>query len=316
MNTETARRVSVIVPVYGGAATITELVERVLGVFSARPEKCEILLVNDGSPDNSWSVINDITARHPEVTGLRLIRNFGQHNALLAGIRQARGDIIVTMDDDLQNPPEEIPRLLDRLYEGHAVVYGVPGKGQHGMFRDFSSWFAKLALRFGLGYRHASETSAFRAFRTQLRDAFREFGAKFVSIDVLLTWATADFSAVEVEHAERARGRSGYSFHKLANHTLNMVTSFSSRPLKIAILIGFLFMLFGVAVLVYVLCGYLLFDRVLPGFTFLASIIALFSGVQLFSLGIIGEYIGRIHQKALEQPCYVIAEQVGDAVEP
>ncbi len=313
---ETAKRVSLVVPVYCGAATVGELVERVLAVFASRPEKCEVILVNDGSPDDSWSVIEGLADRHPEVVGLRLIRNFGQHNALLAGIRRARGEVIVTMDDDLQNPPEEIPKLLERLYQGHAVVYGVPEKGQHGMFRDFSSWFAKLALRFGLGFRHASDTSAFRAFRTQLREAFQQFGAKFVSIDVLLTWATNDFEPVEVAHAERARGQSGYSFSKLANHTLNMVTSFSSRPLKIAIVIGFLFMMFGIAVLFYVVGGYLFFDRVLPGFTFIASIVALFSGVQLFSLGIIGEYIGRIHQKALEQPCYVIAEQVGDAVEP
>lgn len=306
--TGTPGLVSIVIPVYNGSATITELVERLLAVFGSEGRACEILLVNDGSPDDSWQVIQALAAAHPQVHGLKLLRNFGQHNALLAGIRQARGEITVTMDDDLQNPPEEVPKLLAGVAEGHDVVYGVPHEGRHGMFRDFASFAVKVALRVGLGYQHASYTSAFRAFRTELRDAFAQFDAKYVSMDVLLTWATTDFSWVVVEHAERPSGKSGYTLRKLLTHTINMVTSFSTLPLRIASLVGFLFMLFGVLVLVYSLTVYLLYDRAVPGFTFLASIIAIFSGVQLFSLGIIGEYIGRIHQRALNQPCYVVAE--------
>jgi undecaprenyl-phosphate 4-deoxy-4-formamido-L-arabinose transferase len=300
--------VSVVIPVYNGSATITELVERLLAVFRNISPNCEILLVNDGSEDESWNTINTLAAEHSEVRGLNLMRNFGQHNALLAGIRQARGGVVVTMDDDLQNPPEEVPKLLDELEQGHAVVYGVPVEGQHGLFRDFASVAAKFALRVGLGYAHASHTSAFRAFRTELRSAFADFGAKYVSIDVLLTWATTDFSWVVVQHEERSAGTSGYTLRKLLSHTINMVTSFSSLPLRIASLIGFLFTAFGIGVLFYSLVLYILRGQSVPGFTFIASIIAIFSGVQLFSLGIIGEYIGRIHQRALDQPSYVIAE--------
>jgi glycosyltransferase involved in cell wall biosynthesis len=137
------------------------------------------------------------------------MRNFGQHNALLAGIRQAKGEIIVTMDDDLQNPPEEVPKLLAKLADGHDVVYGNPSQKQHGMVRDNASVFVKIALRAGLGFKHANHTSAFRAFRTQLRDAFTDFHAKHVSIDVLLTWATTDFSWVVVQHNQRLSGKSG-----------------------------------------------------------------------------------------------------------
>jgi len=296
--TETPGLVSVVIPVYNGAETLEPLVDRLVKVFQDQANECEILMVNDGSQDRSWQIIQTLASRHSQVCGLDLMRNFGQHNALLAGIRQAKGEIVVTMDDDLQNPPEEVPKLLAKLAEGHDVVYGNPVQEQHGIVRDNASVFVKIALRAGFGFKHASHTSAFRAFRAQLRNAFSDFEAKHVSIDVLLTWATTDFAWVFVEHNERLSGKSGYSLHKLINHTINIVTSFS-----------FIFMAFGILILLYALLGYFIYDRGVPGFTFIASIIAIFSGVQLFSLGIIGEYIGRIHQRVLNQPCYVIADK-------
>ena len=307
--TETTGLVSVVIPVYNGADTLEPLVTRLLKVFQDQANECEILMVNDGSQDHSWKIIQTLASDHQQVHGLNLMRNFGQHNALLAAIRQAKGEIIVTMDDDLQNPPEEVPRLLAKLAEGHDVVYGNPDQEQHGLVRDNASVFVKIALRLGLGFKHASHTSAFRAFRTQLRNAFSGYEAKHVSIDVLLTWATADFSWVLVEHNERLSGGSGYSLHKLLSHTINIVTSFSSLPLRIATFIGFIFMAFGILILLYALLGYFIYGRGVPGFAFLASIIAIFSGVQLFSLGIIGEYIGRIHQRVLNQPCYIISDK-------
>ena len=303
------KRVSVVIPVYNSAETLEPLVQRLLKVFQERDVECEILMVNDGSHDRSWPVIQTLASNHPQVCGLNLMRNFGQHNALLAGIRQAKGDVIVTMDDDLQNPPEEIPKLLAKLESGHDVVYGNPDHKQHGAMRDSASVFVKVALRAGFGFKHASHTSAFRAFRTELRDAFSGFRAKYVSIDVLLTWATSDFSWVLVQHDTRISGSSGYTFRKLFDHTINMLTSFSSLPLRVASFVGFIFMAFGIAVLLYTVAVYLFAGGRVPGFTFLASIIAIFSGVQLFSLGIIGEYIGRIHQQSLNQPCYVIVEK-------
>jgi glycosyltransferase involved in cell wall biosynthesis len=306
---EPSKLVSVITPVYNSAGTLEQLVNRLLDVFAEQVCECEILLVNDGSQDNSWEVMQMLASRHPQVHGLNLMRNFGQHNALLAGIRQAKGEVIVTMDDDLQNPPEEVPKLLAKLEEGHDVVYGNPHHENHGMMRDNASVFVKIALRVGLGFKHASHTSAFRAFRTHLRNAFADFQAKHVSIDVLLTWATNDFSWVIVQHNQRPSGSSGYTFRKLFEHTLNMLTSFSSLPLRIASFVGFAFMVFGVLILLYTFTVYLFGGGRVPGFTFLASIIAIFSGVQLFSLGIIGEYIGRIHQQALNQPCYVVLDE-------
>src|SRR5262249_41396236 len=144
-----------------------------------------------------------LAERYPEVRGLDLSRNFGQHNALLCGIRAARHEIIVTLDDDLQNPPEEIPHLLHKLAEGHDVVYGTPQRQQHGWWRDHASVLTKLALRHMLGAETARSVSAFRAFRRLLSDAFANFHAPFVSIDVLLSWGTTRFAAVEVRHEPR-----------------------------------------------------------------------------------------------------------------
>ena len=299
---------SVVVPVYNGADTLEDLVARLLRVFQKNPGECEILMVNDGSTDCSWQVIKRLAAEHPQVCGIDLIRNFGQHNALLAGIRQANGTIIITMDDDLQNPPEEVPCLLDRLNDGFDVVYGVPEGGRHGLFRDAASLLTKVALRWTLGFKHARHISAFRVFRAHLRDAFAEFRSTHVSIDVLLTWGTSAFSYVPVEHNDRERGNSGYNFRKLAGHAIDMVTSFSTVPLRVATMVGFIFMFFGIATLIYLLAIYFFGAISVAGFTFLASLIAIFSGVQLFSLGIIGEYIARIHMRALERPPYLIRE--------
>ena len=306
---------SVIVPVYYGENSIAELVERLVGVFHERAQTFEILLVNDGSEDGSWAVIRELSSKYPEVKGIDLMRNFGQHNAILAGIRQAAGEVIVTMDDDLQNPPEEVPKLLDKLAEGHDVVYGVPEEEQHGKFRDSASVMTKFLMRVGLGFKQANKSSAFRAFRTELRRAFEDFHSRFVSIDVLLTWATRDFHWVAVRHDERKAGKSGYNLRKLFTHMMNMVTSFSTIPLKLASIVGFTFTAFGFLFLFYILFNYFVHGSSVPGFAFLGSMIAIFSGVQLFSLGIIGEYIGRIHQRALNEPCYVISDTTKDTPE-
>ena len=159
--TETTGLVSVVIPVYNSANTLESLVHRLLKVFQSQTRQCEILLVNDGSQDHSWQAIQKLASSHSMVRGLNLMRNFGQHNALLAGIRQAEGEIIVTMDDDLQNPPEEVPKLLNKVEEGHDVVYGNPSEEQHGIFRDKASVFVKIALRVGLGYKHANHTRHF-----------------------------------------------------------------------------------------------------------------------------------------------------------
>lgn len=302
---------SVVVPVYDSAETLRALVRRLEPVLRALGTSYELLLVNDGSRDASWQVIRELATKFDWVRGICLMRNYGQHNALLCGIRAARFETAVTMDDDLQNPPEEIPCLLAELQAGAEVVYGAPEKEQHGLFRNIASVLTKIALQNAMGARTARHVSAFRVFRTSLRTAFDHYHGPYVSLDVLLTWGTTRFSYLHVKHDPRHAGASNYTMGRLIRHAMNMVTGFSTVPLQVASLLGFLFTLFGIGILALVVGRYLLQGTTVPGFTFLASIIAIFSGVQLFALGIIGEYLARMHFRMMDRPSYAIREQSG-----
>ena len=236
------------------------------------------------------------------------MRNYGQHNALLCGVRAAQFNRVVTMDDDLQHPPDEIPALLAKLDEGYDVVYGTPIRQQHSLWRKLASYFTRLALQSTMGVENARKVSAFRAFRTQLRTAFERYESPFVILDALLAWGTTRFTSIAVQHDPRHSGKSNYTFKMLLIHAMNMVTGFTVLPLQLASLMGFGFALFGILVLIYVFGRYLVQGGSVPGFPFLASIIAIFSGVQLFALGIIGEYLARMHFRIMEKPTYVIRE--------
>jgi undecaprenyl-phosphate 4-deoxy-4-formamido-L-arabinose transferase len=299
---------SVVVPVYNGASTLEALTER-LGAVLDPIREYEIVFVNDGSRDESWSEIARLSESRPQVRGIDLMRNYGQHNALLAGVRSARNPVVVTRDDDLQNPPEEIPKLLGKLDEGFDVVYGASSGREHGLLRNLATRLTKLALRAAIGKEIASDVGPFRAFRTQLRDAFDEFQGPYVSIDVLLSWGTSRFAAVPVRHEARTAGESSYGWSRLATHALNVLTGFSTRPLRIASILGLVFTLFGALVLVLVIVRYFVSGRVVPGFAFLASVIAIFSGAQLLTLGIIGEYLARMHVRVLDRPPYAIRRE-------
>ena len=303
--------VSVVVPVYNSEGTLGDLAARADAVLRPISPAYEIIFVNDGSSDGSWDVVEKLARERPEVRGINLMRNYGQHNALLCGVRAARFGVIVTIDDDLQNPPEEIAAVLAKLNEGFDVVYGTPEKQQHGLLRDMASSITKMMLQGTMGAETARKVSAFRAFRTQLRDAFADYRSPYVSLDVLLTWSTSRFAAVQVRHDPRRVGRSNYTLRKLLVHTLNMMTGFSTWPLRLASLGGFGFTLFGAGILVFVVARYLVEGTPLPGFPFLASIIAIFSGAQLFALGVIGEYLARIHQRGMERPTYAVRGTAG-----
>lgn len=306
---------SVVVPVYNSEEALPELLARLESVLQSTVDQFEVILVNDGSLDRSWDVVVELASRHEWVRGMNLMRNYGQHNAVLCGIRQAQYDVIVTMDDDLQHPPEEIPKLLRKLREGHDAVYGTPEHEQHGFWRDLASQVTKLALQSSMGVDIARYVSAFRAFRTQVRDAFESYGGAFVSIDVLLTAGTTRFAAIPVRHEPRRIGVSSYTFRKLLTHAINMITGFSTLPLQIASVTGFAFTMFGLGVLAFVLGRYLIQGGSVPGFPFLASVIAIFSGAQLFSLGIMGEYLARMHFRMMDRPPYVVRSRVGGSSE-
>jgi undecaprenyl-phosphate 4-deoxy-4-formamido-L-arabinose transferase len=301
---------SIVIPVYNSASILPKLLARLHPVLVRRGVPFEIVLVCDGSPDDSWEEISRLSDQWPEVRGIELMRNYGQHNALLCGIRAAKHSVIVTIDDDLQHPPEEIPAVLDRLAEGFDLVYGTPAEEKHGWTRDAASVTVKLALKQILGVEAAREVSAFRAFRTPLRDAFAAYGSPHVMIDVLLSWATVRCSSVKVRHEERKEGRSGYTYRRLIRHAVNLTVGFSTTPLRLANLLGFVVTLLGLAILVYVGGCYMVQGSSVPGFTFLACLIAIFSGVQLLCLGIIGEYLARIYTRMMDRPAYTVRSRV------
>lgn len=297
---------SVVVPVYNSENSLSELVARLEPVLPGLAGPFELILVNDGSGDRSWEVVEELVTRYKWVRGINLMRNYGQHNALLCGIRNARYEVIVTMDDDLQQPPEEIHCLLEELAKGYDVVYGTPQKIQQGFWRKLASRMVRSALYKILGRKIARQVNPFRAFYTSLRDAFANYAAPSVSIDVLLAWGATRYSAVPVPYAPRRSGSSTYTFGKLTSHALDMMTGFSTLPLRLTTWVGFACTLFGVGVLVYVIGRYFIEGGSVPGFPFLASVIAIFSGATLFALGIMGEYLSRIYTISMGQPHYVI----------
>lgn len=302
--------ISFVIPVYRSAESLPELHDRLTAVFGSLAGGFELIFIEDCGGDCSWEVIRSLAAKDQRVRGLRMSRNYGQHNALLCGIREALGEIIVTLDDDLQHPPEELHKLLSKLNDGFDVVYGPPEQEQHGLLRDLASKITKFALEGAMGTANARQVSALRVFRTSLREAFADYRSPTVNIDVLLTWGTTSFTAVQVKHEPRKFGESGYTVKKLMGHALNMMTGFSTRPLQLASLMGFSFGIFGVIILAYVLAQWLIVGSAVPGFAFLASIITIFSGAQLLALGVIGEYLARMHFRTMERPPYLIREKL------
>jgi undecaprenyl-phosphate 4-deoxy-4-formamido-L-arabinose transferase len=238
------------------------------------------------------------------------MRNYGQHNATLCGIRAARYEIIFVMDDDLQNPPEEMPKLLAKLNEGYDVVYGVSRKRQQAWYKSLVSAFLKRAIAYIMGQQAVRDIGAFKAFRADLRNAFDTFNGPAVLVDVLLSWGTNRFASVTVEEAPRTVGKSNYNLSKLIRVFLLVLTSYTTAPLRFASILGFVFTLFGFFVFVYVLITYFLYGSV-EGFPFLSSIIAIFSGAQLFALGIIGEYLARLFDRSSGRKTYTVRETTG-----
>jgi glycosyltransferase involved in cell wall biosynthesis len=303
--------VSVVVPVYNSEATLAEVVDRLQTVLSPLANAFEIILVNDGSRDRSWQVVGDLATKYPFVRGINLMHNYGQHHALLAGIQRAQHEIIVTLDDDLQHPPEEIPRLLAKLSEGYDVVYGRPAQRNHSAWRNVSSKALKAVLRIVLGAEMASHSSAFRAFRSMLRRGFENFTDAQLAIDVLLSWSAARVTHIPVEHHARRVGRSRYTLSKLMLLAFNMLTGYSTLPLRLASGVGLTTSLLGLLMFFYVVIRRLFQTTYVPGFAFVASEIALFGGLQLFAIGVIGEYMARLHFRTMGKPPYVIREEVG-----
>lgn len=315
MHGTTAPGVSVVIPCYRSGTTLPPLVARLVPVLEALAPTHEVILVVDGSPDDTWDVARGLAEQFPAVEAIRLSRNYGQHNAILAGIRSTSLDTIVTMDDDLQHRPEEIPHLVAALTPDLDLVYGIPAEEEHGFLRSFASRNVKAVIALGLGISNARNISAFRVFRTHLRDGFTGLDGPHASIDVALSWATTKTGATTIRMDQRAEGESNYSFRLLIRHTINTMLGYSTLPLRLVGYLGMAFGILGVVLLAVVLVNFFVGTTTVQGFTTLASMVAIFSGAQMVALGVLGEYIARIHSENMGRPTYVVRERTGQPVE-
>ena len=216
--------------------------------------------------------------------------------------------MVATLDDDLQNPPEELPRLLEALRPDVDVVYGSRAAPVHGLARRLSSSIMRIVLKKAMGAGGVESISPFRVFRRSLIDSFANLSTPTINIDVLLSWSTTRFVRIPVHHEPRAHGHSNYTFGKLLVHTFNLLTGFSTRPLRMASLIGFAFTLLGIGTFIFIVAHHFVTGSSVPGSAFLASLISVFAGAQLFTLGVIGEYLARMYHRMMERPSYLIAD--------
>jgi undecaprenyl-phosphate 4-deoxy-4-formamido-L-arabinose transferase len=303
--------VSVVIPVYRSGAVLSELVERLRVVLDRERLSYEIIFVDDASPDNSWDVLNELRAKFPDrLIAIQLMRNFGQHNALMCGFRHARGKYVITMDDDLQHPPEEIPKLLRAIDEtGADLIYGVPDQRQHRPWRNVGSLIVTAFYR--LVFHARVHPSAFRILRREVINAILTYSLNYTYIDGLLAWNTQRIGEVEVQHHPRAAGRSGYSARKLLVLAFNLFTNFSLVPLQAVSLAGFLAATGGLLAALFYFLRYLLAQIAVPGYASVIIAVLVLGGLQLLALGIHGEYLGRLHLNVNRKPQYTERQVLG-----
>jgi undecaprenyl-phosphate 4-deoxy-4-formamido-L-arabinose transferase len=295
---------SVVIPVYNSEATLLELYNRIQSVFKNITSSFEIIFVDDGSRDKSWQTLKELRIKDKRVKIIQLMRNFGQHNAIMCAFHFVHGEYIITMDDDLQNPPEEIPKLINKIKEGYDLVYGEYIYKKHNLLRNIGSSVIQLVYK--RVFNVCNNLTSFRIIKKELVQSILNFDKNYVFIDGLLAWNTKNIGFIPVLHYERKYGKSGYRLKKLLTLSLNMITNFSIVPLQIASLLGLLFAFAGFFMAMFFFVKKIIFDIPVSGYTSLIIAITIFSGVQLLTLGLIGEYIGRIHININKKPQYEI----------
>lgn len=308
-------KLSVVIPVYRSEGTLNALYERLTAVLSKHGLSYELIFVEDGSPDSAWTVLEELARTDLQhVVAIRLMRNYGQHNALMCGFRYTRGEIVLTMDDDLQNPPEEIPKLVQHCVDGeYDLVYGRYEEKRHHAGRNLGSSLVNTFFR--LVFRSDVTVTSFRAIRRELLEAILPYNLNFTFVDGLLAWNTQRIGHVVVEHHPRENGRSGYSLGKLLSLALNLFTNFSLLPLQVASATGLIAALVGMGTGGYYLVQALFRNIAVPGYASTIVAVMVLGGLQLLALGIIGEYIGRVHLNINRKPQYTVREVRGAAID-
>jgi glycosyltransferase involved in cell wall biosynthesis len=304
------RKLSVVIPVYNGAKTIGPLVQALEKELASRFD-FEMVLVNDGSPaDNSADVCENLSRNNPRVKFLDLSRNFGEHNAVMAGFNYCTGEAAVIVDDDFQNPPSEVIKLVDELNEGYDVVYSYYKRKEHRFLRNLGSSFNNLVASILIRKPIDLYLSSFKAINRFVIDELVKYRGPHPYIDGLILRITRNYSRVLVQHDPSLKGRSGYTFWKLVSLWLNMFTSFSVLPLRVATILGFMFSMAGLVGAVAFFIEKLLNPDLPVGWASLIISLFIISGVQLFAIGMLGEYLGRMFLKDSGNPQFVVRRTV------
>lgn len=306
--------ISIVVPVYRSAAILPELVAGIAETMAGRP--IELILVCDASPDNSWSVICDLTKHYSFIEGIWLRKNTGQHNAIMAGLARSRGEVVVVMDDDLQHPPGEIPRLLEALGNAADVCYVNYVQRKHVFWKRLGSRFNDLAATLLLGKPNNLYLSSFKAMKRPIVEQVIKYDGPFAYVDGLVLDATSAITSVDILHSERRSGEGTYNLRRSVSLWLKMATSFSVFPLRVLFVLGSVVALGSMSVIIYVVFGKF-HDPNLPiGWSSTIAAIMFVGGLQMLGLGLVGEYLGRAYMKLNGKPQYVVRETISSSSSP
>jgi undecaprenyl-phosphate 4-deoxy-4-formamido-L-arabinose transferase len=305
---------SIVVPVYRSEPLVPELTRRIAGAMRRQTEIAayEVILVNDCSPDRSWEMIEQACELYPNVRGVDLRRNSGQHNAIMAGLRHARGAVIVVMDDDLQHAPEDIGKLYAKILEGHDLCYAAFRHPKHARWKILGSAFRDLTAAALLEVPRGIRISSFKAMTAEIAREIARYEGPFPYVDGLAMMATRNVANVEAEHHPRSDGRGNYGLRESIFLWTKVAMNFSVVPLRLASWLGLGFAVLGFLLAAYLIFQKLVFDTIpVPGWSSLAVVILIVGGVQLLALGAIGEYLGRAYLHLNGKPQYVIRSKKG-----
>jgi undecaprenyl-phosphate 4-deoxy-4-formamido-L-arabinose transferase len=303
--------VSIVIPVYNEEGNLANLFARLYPVMLGLGKPFEIIFTDDGSRDRSLAILKDLAARHPEVRVVEFNGNFGQHMAILAAFEISRGEIVVTLDADLQNPPEEIPKLVAEMEKGHDVVGSIRQQRQDTFFRKTASLLVNIVTRKMTGMRMTDYGCMLRAYHRNVVNNINRCQETTTFIPALAQTFSASPSEVPVAHAERAEGESKYSLYKLIRLNFDLMTGFSVMPLQLFALLGVMTSLFSVAFAIFLLVRRFIVGAEVEGVFTLFAILFFFVGITIFGIGIVGEYVGRIYQEVRRRPRYVVRKVHG-----
>jgi len=303
------KNISFIIPVFNSEKTIRGLAEKLIQLYGSSMN-CELILVNDNSKDESERVCRSIVELDDRAVLINLSRNFGQHSALLTGIRHANGEIVVCMDDDLQNPPEEVQKLIHGLSKGEDVVYGNYGKHMESAGRRIGSRINNLMASVLIGKPKNLDITSFFAMKKFIADEIVKYQGPYPYLPGLIFRTTSSISAIDVEHRKRESGKSNYDLRKLISLWMNGFTNFSVIPLRFASIAGMCIAVLGFIYLAFIIVKKLLNPMVPMGWTSIMAVMLFLGGIQLLTIGLAGEYIGRMYLAANEKPQSVIRDIV------